>query len=1316
MTYTRKKILPALHKSDKVSKPDLQQVGDQNYTDTILRYGNLAVKFPQLDTNADTIVAAINELYAKPSGGTTVIPNPPMYTVSGIATEGGQIITTENGLAITPESGGIVPVVTKGDLSAIKIEGAGGDKDGIYTIVTANPKGSATATLNKIKFNNTIYSIQGGGGGDYTAGDGIYFSEEYTENFATVAPGNWGLSYTECSLSHTVYKIVSVVCQPTTGEYLEYTYNSITNVITVTCRDNVPEGTPISITYIADDGGSIINAEVGRWDSDSKNEIELLDKYTRKSDYDNQWAWDGFITDEYGTHKVYKSNLGTYNEESGNSYINFIITGAKKLRVYIKQDCDGLNTNYAFAVIGRLQIQENSVGPDSSGRFNADKVLKGEITSNYIYYDFDISSGNTQYLQIAYHKDANPDASQATAHKNARAYVYLVILDIYVGQKREIFNVYEGYDKNIATGDYSHAEGCSSWASGAYAHSEGYMGYALGNYSHAEGAGCRAFGGQANHAEGYYTVASGYESAHSEGYTTVASGTNSHSEGYNTRATNNHAHSEGGNTLASGYASHSEGQQSQALGYANHVEGYYCVANGSDGAHAEGDHTEASGGSGAHAEGNNTKAIGSATHAEGWYSQATNTSAHSEGNYSAASGYIAHAEGDHTTASAESSHAEGINNTVSGRGSHVEGWMNEVSSLYAHVEGTRNKAIEAEAQHVEGSGNTATGNQSHVEGAGNIVGGEEGHTEGAGNYNISSMGHMEGSGNKSITYASINHTEGAGNYNYGVQSHVEGSGNTLSGSHSHNEGAGNQIHGMKNHGEGGGNLAFTYGSHIEGKHNTVAGFAIHAEGAFNMVGTTSASSISTYTFGANYAVGAIVGINNIYDPIDDESATPCLYRCITAPGQCTASANVTMINPTSWSDSIAYTAGAVVIYRRGMYSNNHIGYYYCRADSPAGTLPTNGTYWTKIYNYLSPFKTTTSTGYYFVDPQSEIYGSAPIAHVTGTVPAMWEVIDTPQSVHIEGFSNIALGNYQHVGGKYNVADANKALIIGNGSEVGGVVTRSNALTLDWSGNLVVAGDITTGTPLSTSSQSIASAINELYSELGSEVSVTQVQQLGTKIAEITVDGTTTDLYAPNGGGGSTVVVDQVVQSGVNIADITVDGTLTHLYTPNAVGSVSVAQVQQSGTKIATVTVDNTDTDLYAPTPQTVSASADLSTGTKIATVTIDGTDTDIYAPTAGSSVVVTQIQDTGTHIADIEVDGVTTELYAPNGGGGAVIDDTVIALDKTWSSSKINSELTSLADRIEAIERYLWGIPLITEDDYQRITEDGSERILEQEE
>lgn len=60
--------------------------------------------------------------------------------------------------------------------------------------------------------------------------------------------------------------------------------------------------------------------------------------------------------------------------------------------------------------------------------------------------------------------------------------------------------------------------------------------------------------------------------------------------------------------------------------------------------------------------------------------------------------------------------------------------------------------------------------------------------------------------------------------------------------------------------------------------------------------------------------------------------------------------------------------------------------------------------------------------------------------------------------HAEGRGTIANGTNQHVGGKYNIADNNGdyAEIIGNGTSS----TRSNARTLDWSGNEKIAGDMT----------------------------------------------------------------------------------------------------------------------------------------------------------------------------------------------------------------------------------------------------------------
>lgn len=66
-----------------------------------------------------------------------------------------------------------------------------------------------------------------------------------------------------------------------------------------------------------------------------------------------------------------------------------------------------------------------------------------------------------------------------------------------------------------------------------------------------------------------------------------------------------------------------------------------------------------------------------------------------------------------------------------------------------------------------------------------------------------------------------------------------------------------------------------------------------------------------------------------------------------------------------------------------------------------------------------------------------------------------------QGAHAEGFYTTAKGQAQHVSGQYNVIDnANKYIeIVGNGTSS----ANSNARTLDWDGNEVLAGKLTVGT-------------------------------------------------------------------------------------------------------------------------------------------------------------------------------------------------------------------------------------------------------------
>ena len=83
---------------------------------------------------------------------------------------------------------------------------------------------------------------------------------------------------------------------------------------------------------------------------------------------------------------------------------------------------------------------------------------------------------------------------------------YLIVGNSDIGDNSEIFNTYIGTYKNVASGNYSHAEGYGTTASGNYSHAEGGSTTASGNYSHAEGYNTTA-SGYCSHAQNNYTIA-----------------------------------------------------------------------------------------------------------------------------------------------------------------------------------------------------------------------------------------------------------------------------------------------------------------------------------------------------------------------------------------------------------------------------------------------------------------------------------------------------------------------------------------------------------------------------------------------------------------------------------------------------------------------------------------------------------------------------------------------------------------------------------------------------------------------------------------
>ena len=101
----------------------------------------------------------------------------------------------------------------------------------------------------------------------------------------------------------------------------------------------------------------------------------------------------------------------------------------------------------------------------------------------------------------------------------------------------EIFNAYEGNNANIASGEYSHAEGYNNEASGHSSHAEGSNTVAFKHYSHTEGSHTQAFS-FCEHAEGKfnksYISTDGYIIVHSVGIgTSEANRKNAHEIRFN---------------------------------------------------------------------------------------------------------------------------------------------------------------------------------------------------------------------------------------------------------------------------------------------------------------------------------------------------------------------------------------------------------------------------------------------------------------------------------------------------------------------------------------------------------------------------------------------------------------------------------------------------------------------------------------------------------------------------------------------------------------------------------------------------------------
>ena len=414
-----------------------------------------------------------------------------------------------------------------------------------------------------------------------------------------------------------------------------------------------------------------------------------------------------------------------------------------------------------------------------------------------------------------------------------------------------------------------------------------------------------------------------------------------------------------------------------------------------------------------------------------------------EGSETTASGEISHAEGYDTTASGSQSHSEGTGTTASGMASHAEGDSTTSSGSASHAEGY-NTTAENEGAHAEGGHTTASGQDSHAEGISSTASGDYSHAEGDG------------------TNAS------------GTGSHAEGFDADASGNYSHAEGSSAVASGNSSHAEGISTTALGDSSHAEGR-DTIAGqmgFKVTAcEKLTDTTGTYTLTSVTGLAINQRYSVhlSSVKEDCGYITAIDTENKKISVngYPDIALISSSSPTANyITIVNePTlgdilvsghySHAEGLKTTASGVASHAEGRGTTASGGLSHAEGHG----VIASGSFSHAEGSY------TTASGHYSHSEGTSTTASGDSSHAEGD-----STTASGSYSHAEGQGTIASSDDQHVQGAYNIEDSSTTYvdIIGNGT---GDSVRSNAATVDWSGNAWYAGDVYVGSTSGTNKDS-----------------------------------------------------------------------------------------------------------------------------------------------------------------------------------------------------------------------------------------------------
>ena len=194
-------------------------------------------------------------------------------------------------------------------------------------------------------------------------------------------------------------------------------------------------------------------------------------------------------------------------------------------------------------------------------------------------------------------------------------------------------------------------------------------------------------------------------------------------------------------------------------------------------------------------------------------------------------------------------------------------------------------------------------------------------------------------------------------------------------------------------------------------------------------------------------------------------------------------------------------------------------------------------------------------------------------------------------------------------------------------------------------------------------------VNANESSGGDTVTWTETQQSGTKIAEIDINGTSTDVYAPT----PPTNTSDLVNDSNFVSDasyVHTDNNFTSAYETKLGGIEAGAEVNvqsdwteadstsdayiQNKPNLATVATSGDYTDL-SNTPSIPTKTSDLTNDSGF--IDSSALPTKVSDLTNDSGFTATswnQIQQSGTKIAEIDIDGITTNVYAPSGGSATI--------------------------------------------------------------